>query len=141
MSIFDERLRRLKHASQMAVTQRDHPRSDAALAAIPTPPTPLSPWSPALPSRPGGAQPSGAVAITRSGPRRVTARLLSAPSGPAGPDDLTDWPPAAQPEWNAQPSLDAPLLTEARRSPAPPPGPAAAQPSPAPRPPASPLHP
>ncbi|GGS22320.1 eCIS core domain-containing protein [Deinococcus knuensis] len=106
MSIFDERLRRLKHASQMAVTRRDHPRSDAALAANPTltlnppsPLSPLSPWSPVTPfTQP--AAPGHPLGRARSGPRRVPARLLSAPPGAVTPtpDDLPQWSPAATPD-------------------------------------------
>ncbi|MVN85680.1 DUF4157 domain-containing protein [Deinococcus sp. HMF7620] len=83
VSIFDDRLRRLKHASRMAVTQQDIPARPTA---------PALPW-PALPT--GRVTPPVSV----SAPRRVVARLVTMPPTPAEPvlAPVAPAPPAPSP--------------------------------------------
>ncbi|MFC6663523.1 hypothetical protein [Deinococcus multiflagellatus] len=72
MSIFDERLRRLKHASRMAVTQQDL----APRAA----PTPLFGAATGWASQP-------LAATTQAKPRRVVARVLAVPHPASAAED------------------------------------------------------
>ena len=99
MSIFDERLRRLKHAGQMAVTQQDRAFTPGTFPSSPAA-TALPVRGPFLPTVPPAAPP-----VRSGGPRRVQARLIALPAAPqptsrqpAFPQAAPTLPPAAPPE-------------------------------------------
>ncbi|MFW8627616.1 eCIS core domain-containing protein [Deinococcus sp. ME38] len=104
MSIFDERLRRLKHAGQMAVTQQDRAFMPGTLPSFSA--------APALPVR-GPVLPTVLPPARPGGPRRVQARLLALPaaSPPAPPSRWPDVAHAAAPVAVPRPAPLAALTT------------------------------